>query len=164
MTTQIEIAQHLDLSTRQIRELQSAGVFTKGATLDEARLAYIRRLREQAAGRAATNGLDLASERARLARLQADKLEAELAAKRGDMISLAEAVMGWSDLVNSFRQKMLSLPIRASDSIPGIADRSAAERILTGMVYEALSELSRWKPDGYTEESELEAGSNDVNE
>lgn len=153
MTTQIEIAQHLDLSTRQIRELQSAGVFSKSATLDEARLAYIRRLREQAAGRAATNGLDLASERARLARL-----EAELAAKRGDMVSLTEAVMGWSDLVNAARQKMLSLPVRASDLIPGIADRRNAERILTGMVYEALSELSRWKPDGYTEESETETG------
>ena len=57
----IEVAQHFDLSTRQIRELQSAGVFSKGATLDEARLAYIHQLQEQAAGRAATNGLDLAS-------------------------------------------------------------------------------------------------------
>jgi hypothetical protein len=57
----IEVAQHLDLSTRQIRELQSTGVPSKGATLDEARLAYIRQLREQAARRAATNGLDLAS-------------------------------------------------------------------------------------------------------
>jgi len=134
----------------------------KGVTLDEAQLAYIRRLREQAAGRAATNGLDLASERARLARLQADKLEAELAAKRGDIITLTEAVMGWSDLVNAFRQKMLSLPVLASDSIPGIADRSVAERILTGMVYEAHSELSRWKPDG-PGESETEAEGNDVN-
>lgn len=78
----IEVAQHFDPSTRQILELQSTGVFSKGTTLDEARLAYISRLREQAAGRAATNGLDLASERVRLVRLQADKLEAELAAKR----------------------------------------------------------------------------------
>lgn len=38
----IEVAQHFDLSTRQIRELQSTGVPSKGATLDEARLAYIR--------------------------------------------------------------------------------------------------------------------------
>jgi len=94
--------------------------------------------------------------------MQADKLEAKLAAKRGDMTSLTEVVMEWSDLVNAFRQEMLSLPVRASDSIPGINDRSAAERILTGMVYEALSELSRWKPDS-TEESETEAGGNDVN-
>ncbi|WP_181258452.1 hypothetical protein [Nitrosomonas oligotropha] len=55
------------------------------------------------------------------------------------MTSLTEAVMEWSDLVNAFRQEMLSLPVRASDSIPGINDRSGAERILTGMVYEALS-------------------------
>ncbi len=153
---QIEIAKHLDLSTRQIRELQSAGVFPKGATLDEARIAYIRRLREQAAGRSATNGLDLASERARLAKMQADKLEIELTAKRGDLISLDEAAKGWSELVNAFRQKMLTLPVRASDSIPGIADRSGAERIITGMVHEALSELSRWKSDGYTEEFDHE--------
>lgn len=162
MTTQTEIAQHLDLSTRQIRELQAAGVFPKGTTLDEARYAYIRRLREQAAGRSATNGLDLASERARLAKAQADKLEIELTAKRGDLISLTEAVKGWSDLVNAFRQKMLTLPVRASNAIPGIADQSGAERIINAMVYEALSELSRWKPEGYTEESELEAESHNV--
>lgn len=93
--------------------------------------------------------------------MQADKLEAELAAKRGDMITLTEAVMEWSDLVNAFRQKMLSLPVRASDSIPGIADRSAAERILTGMLMKC-SELSSWKPDG-PGESETEAEGNDVN-
>ena len=57
----IEVAQHFDLSTRQIRELQSTGEPSKSATLDEARLAYIHQLQEQAAGRAATNGLDLAS-------------------------------------------------------------------------------------------------------
>lgn len=163
MTTQIEIAKHLDLSSRQVRELQTCGVFPKGASLDEARLAYIRRLREQAAGRSATNGLDLASERARLVKMQGDKLEIELTAKRGDLISLTEAEKEWSELVNACRAKMLTLPVRASNAIPDIADRRGAERIITGMVYEALSELSRWKPDGYTEESELEAGGNDVN-
>ena len=40
--------------------------------------------------------------------MQADKLEAKLAAKRGDMTSLTEVVMEWSDLVNAFRQEMLS--------------------------------------------------------
>lgn len=135
----IEVAQHFDLSTRQILELQSTGVPSKGVTLDEARLAYIHQLREQAARRAATNGLDLASWTGTIGENAGDKLEAELAAKRGDMTSLTEAVMEWSDLVNASRQEMLSLPVRASDSIPGINDRSGAERILTGMVYEALS-------------------------
>ncbi len=162
MVKQTEIAKHLNLSTRQVRELQAAGVFPKGATLDEARISYIRRLREQAAGRSATNGLDLASERARLAKAQADRLEIELTAKRGDLISLTEAVKGWSDLVNACRQKMLTLPVRASNAIPDITDRSGAERIITGMVYEALAELSRWKPEGYTEESEFEASNNDA--
>ena len=57
---------------------------------------------------------------------------------------------------------MLTLPVRVSNAIPNITDRRGAERIITDMTYEALSKLSRWKPDGYTEESELETRDNDV--
>lgn len=147
MTTQAEIARHLDLSTRQVRELQAAGVFSKGATLDAARIAYIRRLREQAAGRSATNGLDLASERARLAKMQADKLEIELEARRGDLVSVSDAEEGWAALVNAFRSRMLMLPAQAAVSLPGVVDQVEAERILNGIIYTALLDLAKWHPD-----------------
>jgi phage terminase Nu1 subunit (DNA packaging protein) len=144
MTTQTEIAEHLDLSTRRVRALQDARVFGKDAGLNEARISYIRYLREQAAGRAAKNGLDLTSERARLAKMQADKLEMELSAKRGDLVSVVEAEEAWKVLVGAFRSKLLMFPSRAADVIPG--DGAVAERLLKDMIHDALTELSRWEP------------------
>lgn len=68
---QAEVAEHLDLSERSVREfLVSAGLDHKAETLSSLRIAYIRRLREMAAGRAADGDLDLATERAQLARSQ----------------------------------------------------------------------------------------------
>jgi phage terminase Nu1 subunit (DNA packaging protein) len=71
--TQQEIAEHLDMSDRNLRDLlQSVGLDHKQAAMSEIRVAYIRRLREQAAGRMGgeMGGLDLVQERAALAREQ----------------------------------------------------------------------------------------------
>ena len=71
--TQAEIAEHLDMSDRNLRDvLQALGLDHKQVSLSALRVAYIRRLREQAAGRAGseTGGLDLVQERAALAREQ----------------------------------------------------------------------------------------------
>lgn len=70
--TQQEIAEHLDMSDRNLRDLlQSVGLDHKQAAMSEIRVAYIRRLREQAAGRMGdSGGLDLVQERAALAREQ----------------------------------------------------------------------------------------------
>lgn len=55
MATQAEVGKHLDLSDRTIRELLDKGVLPnarRGALdLDSCRVAYIRHLREVAAGR-----------------------------------------------------------------------------------------------------------------
>ncbi|MBP0492098.1 hypothetical protein [Roseomonas indoligenes] len=72
MATALEVAEHLDLTDRSVRELQKRGVLPQGKRgaldLGECRLAYIRHLREQAAGRAGTKDSkhSLATERARL--------------------------------------------------------------------------------------------------
>lgn len=50
--TQVDIAAHLDLSERRVRDvLVELGVDHRAATLDQIRIAYIRSLREKAAGR-----------------------------------------------------------------------------------------------------------------
>jgi phage terminase Nu1 subunit (DNA packaging protein) len=53
--------------------------------LNEIRVAYIRRLREQAAGRAAVGDLDLAGERAALAKAQRERIEMQNAVTRGEL-------------------------------------------------------------------------------
>lgn len=93
---QAQIAEHLDLSERSVRELlDDAGLDHRLCTLSEIRLTYIRRLREQAAGRAAAGDLDLAGERARLARAQAEKVEMQNAVTRGELapVVLIEQVL-----------------------------------------------------------------------
>lgn len=80
---QIDIAQHLDLSDRSVREFLSLrNIDHKASTLDEIRIAYIRHLREIAAGRAALGDIDLATERALLAREQREKIAMQNAVAR----------------------------------------------------------------------------------
>lgn len=88
--TQREAGEHLDLSDRSIRELE-IGLNLKGVdySLDQIRIAYIRDLREKAAGRATEGDLDLATERARLASEQADKIAMQNAERRGELAPVA---------------------------------------------------------------------------
>jgi phage terminase Nu1 subunit (DNA packaging protein) len=66
------------------------GTIPAQGTMDELRLAYCAHLREVAAGRSSAKaqaaGLDLTAERARLSKLQADKVEIELAELRGEVV------------------------------------------------------------------------------
>jgi phage terminase Nu1 subunit (DNA packaging protein) len=83
---QVETAAHVDLSDRSVRELENKlGLTAGGYSLTEFRIAYIRHLREQAAGRATEGDLDLATERARLAKEQADKISYQNAITRREL-------------------------------------------------------------------------------
>lgn len=94
--TQAEIAEHLDISERRVRELATEwGIDSRQHTLSEWRLRYLRKLREEAAGRAATGDLDLVVERARLAKAQADRIEMQNAVTRNELapVELIEEIL-----------------------------------------------------------------------
>jgi phage terminase Nu1 subunit (DNA packaging protein) len=92
MATQAQIAEHLDLSERRVRDLVAEGVLGKGADLDQCRVNYIRYLRGGTSGNHTGAGLKLTDERARLAKLQADKVEIELAELRGEVVRADDVV------------------------------------------------------------------------
>jgi len=83
--TQAEIAAHLDISDRRLRELLTEfGLDHKQIPLAEIRIRYLRKLREEAAGRAAADGsIDLPTERALLARSQREGQDIKNAVARG---------------------------------------------------------------------------------
>lgn len=85
--TQAEIAAHLDMSERNLRELLGQlGMDHKQVPMSALRVAYIRRLREQAAGRMGgddSEGLDLVQERAALARSQREGQDIKNSVARG---------------------------------------------------------------------------------
>lgn len=96
MPTQQAIAEHLDLDQSAVSRLVAELKIDWAETpMDAIRIAYIRRLREQAAGRATTGDLALATERARLAREQADRVAMENARRRRELapVSTIETVL-----------------------------------------------------------------------
>jgi terminase small subunit / prophage DNA-packing protein len=91
------------------------GIEWKSSSLDQIRIAYIRRLREQAAGRAATGDLDLATERAALARAQREKIEMANAVTRGELAPVI--------LIEEVLTKAASKVAGILDAIPGMVRR-----------------------------------------
>ncbi|MDQ7989030.1 MAG: hypothetical protein REI09_05280 [Candidatus Dactylopiibacterium sp.] len=94
--TQAEIAAHLDISDRRLRELLSEwGVDHRAVPLDDLRVRYLKKLREEAAGRASSGGVELTTERALLAREQREKIAMQNAVTRGELMprSLLEQVL-----------------------------------------------------------------------
>jgi phage terminase Nu1 subunit (DNA packaging protein) len=82
--TQAEIAAHLDISDRRLRELLTEfGLDHKAVPLAEIRVRYLRKLREEAAGRSAQGNIDLPTERALLARAQREGQEIKNEVARG---------------------------------------------------------------------------------
>lgn len=112
---QTEVAAHIDLSERSVREWEIKLSLPTEYTLAEFRIAYIRSLREEAAGRATAGGVDLATERARLAAAQAEKVEMQNAVTRGELTPTA--------LLEQVLAKAAAKIAGVLDAIPGMVRR-----------------------------------------
>lgn len=113
---QLDIAEHLDMSQAAVSTLMAElGIDWKTTELDQIRVAYIRRLREQAAGRAAAGDLDLATERAMLAREQRVRIEMQNAVTRGELAPVI--------LIEEVLTKAASKVAGVLDAIPGMIRR-----------------------------------------
>ncbi len=93
--TQAQFGELVGISQPAVSDLQSRGVILAGQPAAEWLKSYCLHLREQAAGRAAAGELDLASERAHLARVQRERIEMQNAVTRRELapVSLMEAVL-----------------------------------------------------------------------
>ena len=135
MLTQQGIAEHLDLSQGQVsRWLDQLGIDWKLASLDEIRVAYIRELREQAAGRAAAGDLDLATERAGLAKAQREKIEMQNAVTRRELAPVV--------LIEEVLAKAGAKVAGILDAIPGMLKRRCAG-LTSGDIDLVAAEIAR---------------------
>lgn len=89
--TQKEIAEHLDMSDRNARDvLGRLKIDHKTTSLDDIRIAYIRYLRELAAGRGGEDQYDLAKQRARQAAADANLKELQYEREVGSVVAIDE--------------------------------------------------------------------------
>jgi phage terminase Nu1 subunit (DNA packaging protein) len=139
--TQREFAELIGTSQQAVSGLVRRGVLKRGGSYRAWLIAYCESLRDAAAGRADERDPSLVAARRRLLELQAGVVELDLAQRRRELVTVAEAVATWSRLVVALRQRLLLLPKAAA---PLCASRPAAEAqaVLERLVHEALSELA----------------------
>ena len=149
MATQREVASHLSLDHSAVSRMLSAGELpSRGGRgnldLDACREAYIRRLREQAAGRMGHEGesLDLATERARLAAAQADAQAMKNATSRGELLPRADVTAAVQMAFARVRARLLAIPSRAAPIVVPMTSAQEVQAKLTDLVHEALAELA----------------------
>jgi len=139
-----DLAVLLGMAPRNIRDWAAKGVFVKTSNgryrTVESVQAYVKSLREQAAGRATSTG-ELAEEKAKLAKTQREIQDIKLAQLRGDVLTVDEVTDGWSKFALALKSAVLAVPTRARSTIPHLTahDGETLKRICR----DTLSELSK---------------------
>ncbi len=86
--------------------------------------------------------LDATQEKARLSKLQADKVEMDLAARSGELIEIAQVKSAAFDMIMRCRARLLRLPSAMTPLVLGQTDPVAVQNTIEGGVRDALDELS----------------------
>lgn len=149
LATQHQLAAHLDVSARTVRELLAKHVLPKPTTragydLDACRIAYIRHLRGMASGRTADpeGALSLERERAREAKARADAQEMKNELARRSHLVAEEVEAAWIRLVSAARQRVLGVPTKAAPVAHAAGSVHEVEEIIAAELESALQELS----------------------
>lgn len=164
--TQEAIASIIGASRQTVSSVEMDGICTRDMPLGDWLKDYIEHLRETAAGRLGTGGLDLVNERARLARAQAERVEMQNAVSRGELAptalleevlaAAAAKVAGVFDAIPGMvRRRIPGLPIEAVDLIA--AEIVKARNTVAGMSLSDLQE-NRTEEGGELKASEPSAG------
>lgn len=124
MATQAEIAEHLDLSERKVRDvLQALEIDHREASIDHVRLAYIRDLREKAAGRGGDEHAALTKARTEQALADARMKQLTYHRELGQLVPVSElepVLAGWAATARSEVQFAVEKLIAAIQSQHGI--------------------------------------------
>jgi phage terminase Nu1 subunit (DNA packaging protein) len=151
------LARLLGIGPRRLRELAELGIVPRTQRgrypFAASVAAYTGHLREVAAGRrgevdGADGGevLDLATERARLARAQREAVELRMARDRGELVEAAPVRLGSAALLRGAVSHLRGVPTKAKAHIPTLTVRDV--EALEKLIDEALTELA----DGATTE------------
>jgi len=109
--TKAEIASHLDMSERNLTDvLRGLNLDYRNNDLEEIRTAYIRDLREKAAGRGGDHQIEATLARTRKDNNQADLYELQLKEKSGELVSIAEIEPFLANSIITARQNLIALP------------------------------------------------------
>ena len=146
MATIAECAKHLIMDERRFYQLLDEDVIERQSRaaydLDAVREQYIRNLREVAAGRVITGGLDPSQERARKDKELADKTALTNAATRKELLPRGDVHLAVTSAFAKVRARILSLPTKMAPLVLGLTSLPAVQEKLSNATNEALAELA----------------------
>ncbi|WP_198390195.1 MarR family transcriptional regulator [Burkholderia ubonensis] len=149
MQTQQQIAEHLDLDQSAVsRFVDKVRLDYRAASIDEIRIAYIRHLREIAAGRASETGIDLVAERAMTERVDREIKLLTLAEKKGQLVNAAQLEQAYGQMVGAFQTELLALPDKLVQELRTLYGVEVDVEWLNEHVYGCLQQLSEYDADG----------------
>lgn len=126
-----ELGQWLGVTDRMVREYADRGIVVRHGRgkylLQESVTNLLRHLREVSAGRGGADAqLDLTTEKARLAKEQADGQELKNKQLRGELVLAADVEREWSDILRGVRAGVLAVPSRVRAAV-GLTPEQATE-------------------------------------
>mgnify|MGYP001380707085 CR=1 FL=1 len=147
MSTQREVAEHLDLSVKRISELIKDGILPSKMgrsplNIDVCRMAYISYLRKLGGYNKRSGSGDMAEEKTKLTAAQARKAELEVEEMESNLIPAQLVEDTWISYIANVRAKLLGLPSRIAHQVITVDKYPEAELIIKEQVHDALNELS----------------------
>lgn len=149
MPTQKEIAEHLDLDQSAVsRLLSDLQIDWHIASMDAIRWAYVRKLRAVAAAHTSDDGKhDLVAERVMTERVAREKLQLELAEKKGQLVNVAQLEPALVQMVVAFRTEVLTLMDRIKTDLDALHGINIDPQLLADLSHDALDQLARYDPE-----------------
>ena len=92
----------------------------------------------------------LTLQRIRFEKARADKIELEVDQIKKNLLEAEKVELAWSEMIGSFRAKILGLPARSALQVSQMDDPAEIEALMRSIVSEALTELSEYDPAKFT--------------
>jgi phage terminase Nu1 subunit (DNA packaging protein) len=161
LANQRELALHLDLSPQSVSDLVRKGVFiiNKGRSpvnIDACRVAYINHLRKAARYTKKDGSGDIAEEKTRLTKAQADAAEIKVLELEGLLLPVEMVSSNWSNLFAIVRVGLLGLANKIAHRLMAVKSVQEMKVIIDEEVYRILNELaeSNGLPKEYADRGE----------
>jgi len=144
-----QLAVLLQMSSRRVRELAAEGLFPRAAgryAVLPCVHAYIADLRTRERAKPGPDPLVVAAaldgrqQRARLAKLQADRVELEIQRERGQLVDAEAIKIAYVTLVTQARNRLLAVPGAAQGQISHLTVDEV--EMLEGLIAAALEEVA----------------------
>lgn len=143
--TQQQIADHLDLAQQNVSAfLKQLDFDWRESSLDQVRLAYIHKLRAQAAGHRSEDGLDLVRERVMTERVDRELKVFTLAEKKGQLINVAQLEPELMQMVGAWRSELLGRDDKLKADLDVLYGIEVDIQVLNDYTFAALNHLARY--------------------